>query len=420
MSNNAPGFLGTVLLFSLRPVSAYGEPRSTWSRWPGLLFACVAELIGQGSAALTELVVSGWSGASTQLIATVASPMTTLLTLFAHGAVIHILLRLLRVQGSFGDTVAVMAFASGPSLLAGIPWAGPLIAFSWSLVLTVIGLSVVHGTSKSKAAVAIMCPPVALVALAIGVRVFVMEAFKIPSRSMSPTLEVGDHIMVSKRATRPGHGEPVVFAFPEEPSQDFVKRVIARGGDEVRVVGHRPVINGWQVPRCRVGEYAYDSGEPQRHQGELFIEYLGDDSYFVFVEGRAEESGGGCESDGECGGLVCFEGLCEEEFGPYHVPADSYFVLGDNRANAYDSRGWGQGAGGSVPPENIRGTVRMIWASFDDSGRVRWNRVGTPLRSVGPLHPYYEELLGPRIRACLASRPSQTIPPPSARGATGS
>src|SRR5205823_6140307 len=75
----------------------------------------------------------------------------------------------------------------------------------------------------------------ALLVLALVVRVFWAEAFKIPAGSMIPTLQVGDHVFVDKTAKHPRRGEPTVFIYPKEPDKDFIKRVVAVGGDTVEI-----------------------------------------------------------------------------------------------------------------------------------------------------------------------------------------
>jgi signal peptidase I len=119
------------------------------------------------------------------------------------------------------------------------------------------------------------------IAVALALRAFVVEAFKIPSGSMIPTLQVGDHIFVNKFIfgpaipwtharvwTRmpPKRGDVIVHAFPEHPEQDFIKRVIAIPGDKLEARNGHPWINGWEVPSCSVGLYSYTQarGRPLR------------------------------------------------------------------------------------------------------------------------------------------------------------
>lgn len=144
------------------------------------------------------------------------------------------------------------------------------------------------------------------VILAVIIRLFIFEPFYIPSKSMEPTLLVGDRIIVSKvnyLFNEPKRGDIIVFKFPLDPSRDFVKRMIAKGGDTVMIKDSRLFVNGKQVPE----------------------EYLP-------------------------------EGLIFGDYGPVKVPEGNYFMLGDNRNNSDDSRSWG-----FVPEENIIGKAVLIY-----------------------------------------------------------
>jgi len=139
------------------------------------------------------------------------------------------------------------------------------------------------------------------VAVALLLRAFVVEAFKIPSPSMVPTLQVGDHIFVNKSAygpmipgtsTRlfsklpPHYGDVIVFQFPEKPDQDFIKRVVALPSDTLEALDGRPIINGWRPPECRVGVYKHTWGDGMfsQHEGELYVEYLGPEAFLTFYD----------------------------------------------------------------------------------------------------------------------------------------
>lgn len=178
------------------------------------------------------------------------------------------------------------------------------------------------------------------VLLALFIRTFVVQAFKIPSGSMIPTLFIGDHILVNKfiygpripythyrlfHLERPKRGDVVVFLEPTEREKDFIKRVIGLPGETVQVINREVYINGEPLDETR---YAYFS-KP---------------SY-------------GRELD---------------NFGPLKIPEDSYFMMGDNRENSSDSRVWG-----TVPFYLIKGGAFIIYWSWDGADRrVRWGRLG--------------------------------------------
>ena len=256
------------------------------------------------------------------------------------------------------------------------------------------------------------------VVVAMGLRAFVIEAFKIPSGSMIPTLQVGDHIFVNKfsygpeipythvrlwKTMPPERGDVMVFQFPENPDEDFIKRVIALPGDKLEARNGHPIINGWEVPSCLVGTYDYlemDSREesPLRHEGDLFVEYLGDESYLTFYD---RSNGGFAEMQG-----------------PFHVKQGEVYVMGDNRNNSRDSRLWWGGAGGGVPFENIRGRALFVWLSVSDgpagSGPFHFDgsRLGAPVMGT-PRLPPDQRGLQPALDKCLRERPSieKTTPP---------
>ena len=183
---------------------------------------------------------------------------------------------------------------------------------------------------------------VALV-LALLIRTFVVQAFKIPSGSMEPTLEIGDHILVNKFIygikipfthlsfgawTQPKRGEVIVFIYPLEPEKDFIKRVIGVPGDTVRIVNKKLYINGAEAqdPHAVYKEDTVLPGDAQKR----------------------------------------------DNFGPITVPPGKIFVLGDNRDRSLDSRFWG-----FVPLEDVKGKAFIIYWSWDrQETNVRWKRLG--------------------------------------------
>jgi len=185
------------------------------------------------------------------------------------------------------------------------------------------------------------------VLIALFIRSFIVQAFKIPSGSMLPTLQIGDHILVSKfsygikipliNKTIIPTGEPkrediLVFIYPEDPSKDFIKRVIAVAGDTVKIINKQIYIN--DVP------YA-----------DPFANFI--DS--TIIPGNIQP---------------------RDNFGPVKVPDGHVFVLGDNRDQSYDSRFWGFVSLG----DTVGKAFIIYWSWNREDFNVRWNRLGNILR----------------------------------------
>ena len=178
------------------------------------------------------------------------------------------------------------------------------------------------------------------VVLALFIRTFVVQAFKIPSGSMKPTLLVGDHILVNKfiygikipftdktliKLGEPKREDVVVFKYPLDPQKDYIKRVIGLPGEKVELVNKVLFINGKVID------------DPHA-------------SYSLYGNLR--------------------------NFGPITVPAHHLFVMVDNRDESSDSRVWG-----FVPYANLRGEAFLIYWSWDSVNfGVRWRRIGDIVR----------------------------------------
>ncbi len=204
--------------------------------------------------------------------------------------------------------------------------------------------------------------PIILIVLVL--RSFLAEPFRIPSGSMLPTLQVGDFILVNKFSygirlplfglkvidiDEPARGDVVVFRFPEDPSVDYIKRIVGLPGDTIRYQNKTVYINGQPAEQKSEGIYT-GMGEGIRVSGaSLRTEHLGDIDHRILVQTSRRFS------EGE-----------------FIVPAGRYFVMGDNRDNSNDSRFWG-----TVPEENLVGKAFMIWMNWDSSiSSVHWNRIG--------------------------------------------
>jgi signal peptidase I len=264
------------------------------------------------------------------------------------------------------------------------------------------------------------------VAVALLLRAFVVEAFKIPSGSMIPTLAIGDHIFVNKFTygplvpwtdkrlfahLPPSRADVMVFKFPENKEQDFIKRVIAEPGDKLEAINGRPVINGWLVPHCKVGQFHYEN-----HTAELFVEFLGDKSYLTLFDADPDDQT--CAGGEDCGaGLACRSGICGILQGPFRVAQDEVWVMGDNRNNSHDSRSWRGGLGAGVPFENIKGRAMFVWMSFGPGGNIAQDRLFVNVLGRPKLPASQEAALQPAVDKCMRERPpvAQTTPPPAGR-----
>jgi signal peptidase I len=235
--------------------------------------------------------------------------------------------------------------------------------------------------------------PVAFIVLV--VRAFIFEPFRIPSDSMMPTLLDGDFIVVSKFSYglrwpvinekfadvgTPQRGDVVVFRHPPNPSINYIKRLVGLPGDRVEVHDDHLVINGETV-ELRGGEVLNDNC----YAGvRLFEETLGSHTHQV-MSCRSESSLIGaplpdCDRKRlrrDIGGWICREtppgGRDNGDYKFEVVPAGYYLMIGDNRDNSDDSRGWGL-----VPDKNLVGKATRIWFNFDPqrASWINWSRIG--------------------------------------------
>ena len=189
------------------------------------------------------------------------------------------------------------------------------------------------------------------VILALFVRTFVVQAFKIPTGSMENNLLIGDHLLVNKFVFAPTatrledmllpidpirRGDVIVFKFPEDPERDFIKRVIGLPGETVALRNKRVLINNKPL----------------------------DEPYVHYLVPPGEEGEGDLD--------------VRVQYGPVTVPQGHYFMMGDNRDNSQDSRYWG-----FLPKDYVKGKALFVYFSFGDApeglsdavGGVRWSRV---------------------------------------------
>jgi len=218
------------------------------------------------------------------------------------------------------------------------------------------------------------------VALALVIRSFVVQAFKIPSGSMIPTLLIGDHLLVNKLVYRfrlPERGEVVVFKFPQDRKTDFIKRVVALPGDEVELADGKLLVNRASVS----DEHAsYGPGHPrgrERFLPAFHVPKKGEtvrldgpnaELYRLLVANELKERDRPASVD-VVDGRMRVDGAVVETW----QPADDYlFMMGDNRDNSFDSRFWGP-----VRRKDVVGKAMVIYWSFGNRlWQIRWDRIG--------------------------------------------
>ena len=226
------------------------------------------------------------------------------------------------------------------------------------------------------------------IGIALTIRWAFMEAYVIPSGSMFPSLLLHDHIFVNKftygvrvpftenwlyRNNDPERGEVIVFRYPEDPDIFFIKRVVGVPGDRVYYENGNLYINDELIEK-KVPEKLKDEFELLR-DSDFKDEGVGAKSFYVHWEetlGEQEYS------------ILLKKNRQFSSYGPYVVPEDSYFVMGDNRDNSKDSRLWT--LTNFVPRKNLIGKAMFVWLSCEETLPVvtflcnpltlRWKRFG--------------------------------------------
>jgi signal peptidase I len=200
------------------------------------------------------------------------------------------------------------------------------------------------------------------VILALFIRTFVVQAFKIPTGSMEENLLIGDHLLVNKFVFGPAptaverallpvgtikRRDIVVFKYPEEPDRDFIKRVIGLPGETIELREKRVYVNGKPL----------------------------DEPYVHFLQPPTTES--------ELHEVTSFD--VRERYGPVTVPPNHYFVMGDNRDNSQDSRYWG-----FLPREYVKGKALLIYWSYE-AGRDDYQdeSAGAEIKGVGSVFVHF-------------------------------
>ncbi|RBP49270.1 signal peptidase I [Arenicella xantha] len=210
-------------------------------------------------------------------------------------------------------------------------------------------------------------------------RGFVAEPFRIPSGSMYPTLEVGDFILVNKfsyglrlpivrtkvfEIGDPQRGDIVVFKYPRDPKQSYIKRLIGLPGDIIQYRDSTLYINGEKLDQQVLGEFKYRDQADQWHTSIEWEQVI--------------------PTSTDADGVAVKYGILQDNRrskGAWKVPEGQYFMMGDNRGNSADSRVWG-----FLPEENIVGKAFFVWMSWGDEdneegGGLDFDRIGTRVQA---------------------------------------
>jgi signal peptidase I len=320
-----------------------------------------------------------------------------------------------RTGHGFAGTIAVLGNEHGLYFYVGVFLVFSALAQYWQSRIPagwfVLGLSAQVAVTPRARAFKALAFCVAL-AFTIGAmllfRARVAQPYEVTSSSMLPTLKPDELIVGNHRAwardAMPKRGDVIVFrssAVGFAPGaltvpDMLVKRVIGLPGDKVEMRGGLAVINGWEVPSCDVGDYAYllndgSSSETLKGmRGELRLEFLGDEAYLTLYAPAAPFHG-------------------------YVVQPGEVFVLGDNRGNSLDSRAYNGGRGGGVPREAVEARADWFLSHRDRSGATDLGRLFQPVRAIDADLRYNEsldwEVAREGIQRCLKARPSNAFPP---------
>lgn len=171
----------------------------------------------------------------------------------------------------------------------------------------------------------------------ISIKKNLLQAYKIPSGAMIPTLLIGDHILVDKfiyKNNEPQRGDIIIFPYPVDPTKDFVKRLVGLEGDIIEIRNKQLYINN-----------------------EIYVE-----NYIINKDPNT----------------IPVSQHPRDFFGPITIPQKSLFVMGDNRDNSYDSRFWGL-----VDKSTVKGKVKSLYWSWDKKAfKIRWERIGKTINPV--------------------------------------
>ncbi len=240
-------------------------------------------------------------------------------------------------------------------------------AVNYRTIATMRGAELLRRLTRSKALWEVVQTVVVVVSIVFVVRTFIFQPFRIPSGSMEDTLLVGDYIIVSKYpygysnysipfspnifsgrvlGSDPARGDVVVFAYPADPSVDYIKRIVGLPGDHIHMAGGVLYVNGAPAQQKRIEDYVETLPDGSAHPVPRYRE--------TFADGRAHEI------------LDRIPNNLFDDTSEIIIPPGHYFMMGDNRDNSNDSRVPNSGVG-FVPAKNIVGRAEFVLSSWSCS-----------------------------------------------------
>ena len=213
-------------------------------------------------------------------------------------------------------------------------------------ILETVSISVAAAAAQTMSIVLIVIGMSALSYISGEVGTQLARAYRMPTPSMYPSLEVGDRFLSSRILGKLQRGQVIVFSYPRDRTKSYVQRVVGLPGDSIAMRRGTLILNGRSIDKRPVS----DPCGTLEIQCTIWEEAIDGNTYKVMMNSQLFDPK-------------------SREFGPVIVPDDQLFVLGDNRDNSADSRYWGY-----LPMELVQAKPKFIYWSYGDEG-IRWNRI---------------------------------------------